>query len=481
MSLVRRCMIAALLVCMGCAVDESSKSSIPNGPQKPGIPSQGRNFGQLRAIIASGEVPAPSVLSLDVFLDEHTLPTGKRLCAAPLCLNASHGMGPDLRTGIPRRWLAITLQPGTQRPAARADRLIIAVDTSSSMAGPPMDALRRALRPLANNAGATTLQLIGFGDEVVINAPVSALESADWQAQVDALEARGGSDLQAGLRAALQQALAEEVPARVLFVADGTSNTGITSEQRMMALARSYSAAGVELSTLGLGNDFPAQLLHGLQQSSLGSFYHVDDLGELGGALEREVGTRRVRLGSELTLSIAQSAAMVATYGAEASITERGVLQLQLIAAGVEQRAGQERARIASGANILLVELAATRVVQDEPAQLTLDYLGADARPTSDSVTLEGLQSWERAAMRGEWSDAGVERYATVISVHDALRSALEDYARGDARGAARGLTRFIAALEEWLRDRDEQDIYQDLLLLRQLADTIRLRAGSFE
>lgn len=487
MSHPRRHLLALLcIVALGaaCGGDEAASGGpAPYNPQPPGVPNQGRGFGQLRAIISAGEVPQPGVLSLDVFLDEHALPRSQRPCAAPVCLYAARGLGPDLRTGIPRGWIALSLRPGPQRPPARPDKLIIAVDTSSSMAGPPMDALRRALYPLPGRIGQGRLQLIRFGEVAKIEQTVGGAESATWSAQVDGLLASGPSNLQAGLRAALVTAMEDTAqPARVLFIADGTSNVGITNAQRLLTLADSYGAAGVELSTLGLGNDFPSQLLHSLQQSSLGTFHHIEDLDTLDGALLRELGTQRIRLAEAITMTAALGQTrLAATYGADHVSPEPDGLTISLNAAGVDRRDGQERPHIASGANVLLIELEPGRPSGDGAVRINLDYIGFDGKSYTEDITLPAASDWERAVMRGAWDDASVERFAVVMSVHDALKAALEDYARGDAQQAARGLKRFITRLEDWLRDRDEQDIYQDLLLLRQLLDTIRLRTGSLE
>jgi Ca-activated chloride channel family protein len=482
-ALLCSCLAAALLLTLSCSVGEDGARGAPSPtPPSAPLPNAGRGFGQLRTIIASGEVPSPEVLSLDVFLDEHEAPRAAP-CAQPVCLYAGRGAGYDLRTGTPRGWLLVSLTPGLMQHARVAKRLIVAVDTSSSMAGPPMQALREGLVAMQPKLSMETAQLVSFSEQVQTRAPIGRAQVQEWAVQVAGLEAGGGSDLQAGLREALELALeAGEPPARVLFIADGGATAGLTSEQRLRALARAYGEAGVELSTLGLGRDFPSRLLHGLQQSSLGSFYHVESLEGLSGALAQEASTTRVRLAEAIELElVSQGTTVVASYGAdEVEPLQRG-LRVKLNAAGVERRGGVERARLASSANVLLIELG-TSQVSDDTLDLVLRYQGFDGVGREVARVLPAPAPVAVRRRRGEdkgaWDDAAVERFAVVISVHDVLREALELYARGDARGALRGLEAFIERLEGWLRDHDAQDVYQDLTLLRQLADTIRLRAG---
>lgn len=204
-------------------------------------------------------VAAPQLVGLDAALDREALPADREgKLVARLRLDA---------TGIALR----------QRPPVD---LTLVVDTSGSMVGQPIeDARAAALALLDGLRDGDRLTVVTFDSRAqLLVAPIVVDRSAlsPVKEAIGKMEARGTTDLAAGLQLAMQQTLASglasEAVRRIVVLGDGVPNDAGPIPQQI-ATAKGY---GIAISTLGFGLEYDEVLLAQIAQGTGGRFHRID-------------------------------------------------------------------------------------------------------------------------------------------------------------------------------------------------------------
>ncbi|MDZ7267023.1 MAG: VIT and VWA domain-containing protein [candidate division KSB1 bacterium] len=146
--------------------------------------------------------------------------------------------------------------------------LVFVLDTSGSMAGEKIAQAKAALRYCLQRLGERDrFGLVTFSSEVRLFRPAlaeaSARDDALWH--LDRLEATGGTDINAALRAA-HQLLRESDAGRgmIIFLTDGLPSTGVQDEGQIRRNLQHANRNDVRLFSFGVGFDVNTRLLDGL-------------------------------------------------------------------------------------------------------------------------------------------------------------------------------------------------------------------------
>ena len=130
-------------------------------------------------------------------------------------------------------------------------------------------------------------------DLVVESTPGSAEARRNAMARLDAIDARGSTNLSEGwFRGAEQVAshLAADGVNRCLVLTDGLANKGLTDPIELAKHAAELRARGVSTTTFGVGADFDEALLQGMADAGGGHFYFVRDAATIRDHITSEVG-----------------------------------------------------------------------------------------------------------------------------------------------------------------------------------------------
>jgi len=212
-----------------------------------------------------------------------------------------------------------SLKPGGVRKRRLALELVI--DRSSSMndlaggGNEPKIAMARAAARSALALAARDedeLGIVAFDAEAHDILPlqrVGAANTAAVGAQIDTLDAGGGTNLLRGLQRGADQIAASGAPTRhIVLISDGVSEPGDPD-----ALLRRLNDERITLSAIALGPDADVDLLRRLARAGRGTFVAVPDARDLPRVLARE--TRRV------APAVAQRAELAVSPGAASPIT----------------------------------------------------------------------------------------------------------------------------------------------------------------
>jgi len=178
------------------------------------------------------------------------------------------------------------------------ESLIVVVDRSGSMAGPPLEAVRASLHALVGRMRPQdTLGVVTFDSRAAVAVPSRTLLAHHLptvHGLIDAIDAGGMTDLSGGYLLGLAEArrATGATGATVLLLSDGHANEGITDPARLGSLAMGARAERITTGTIGIGESYDETLLAELATRGSGShrFAHTPDdaaavLGEEAGDL----------------------------------------------------------------------------------------------------------------------------------------------------------------------------------------------------
>lgn len=199
---------------------------------------------------------------------------------------------------------AVKITPIAGSAAARRSfHLAPLIDVSGSMEGPRLDAVKVALRLLIQAlADGDVLTLISYESAARVVTRATTIDSASrvaLTADVDALRADGGTNLEAALTALRDAAVGAPAIDAAFILTDGHINQGLTASVGLTRLLSAAVPAGTPVYTLGFGADHNSRMLRDMALRTRGSYTYADaaelipaTIADIISGLATEVGRR---------------------------------------------------------------------------------------------------------------------------------------------------------------------------------------------
>jgi len=278
-----------------------------------------------REAAALGRLPTPLEVAVADIVNYH-----RHVLPAP---RAGQAVALDLRTG------AATARPGgqvilqigmtTAPPSDRADHppvnLALVIDCSGSMAADgKIGHVREGLHKLAERLSPTDrVAIIAYSTEASVVAASRPYGDGAWYRRaVDELRTGGSTNLDGGLQLGLRE-VSREMSAggsnRVILLTDGIANVGETRPDAILRASRAYTSEGVDLTTIGVGEDLNNELLDRLARGGRGLFHYVADGADLSKVFVQEVDMllTPVARDAELVVQLPRGLLLEQVYGHE--------------------------------------------------------------------------------------------------------------------------------------------------------------------
>jgi Ca-activated chloride channel family protein len=239
-----------------------------------------------------------------------TAPQAPPVVADPHLIEMSSETTTDLVPAGEPAELAIRIRvsaghvPSANRPPLD---LVLLLDTSGSMEGKSIEALRAAAHDLVSRMSPRDhLAVVTFDSqarvvipsaELTADARIAALE------KIDHLEARGTTDMSDGMALALQQVSAGRAAGsidRIVMLGDGVPN----DPAPMPSLIDQARAARISVTTLGLGVDIDEGLLGQIALETGGVYRAVDKPEAVADVFDHELTRMQTVVGRNLYLQI---------------------------------------------------------------------------------------------------------------------------------------------------------------------------------
>ncbi|MBC8069516.1 MAG: VWA domain-containing protein [Deltaproteobacteria bacterium] len=461
----------------------------------PGVGQGGaQDFGQFRAILEQGDIPAPQTLDDVGFFNEHKLELPAPTCGAELCLHAELGVMGNMITGS--NCTTVMLGMNTPVDPSQLERppldLALVIDTSGSMSGAPIEYVREGLlRMLDDLDPDDRVSLVAFSDEAEILAErLPGDATAELQLAIDSLAARGKTNVYDGLRTGYEIVQAQQEEGRerrVVLLSDGEATAGITSAAKIVAMSAGYNQRGHALTTIGMGEQFDPVLMRELSESGGGAFYFLEDPAAVQEVFEEEVTTFLVPLARELRIDvdIDPGYRLRAVYGTKLFEQDGNSASIEIPSVQIAHRlsvSDDEHGR-RGGGGAMVVELipgSAAQVVEPGVVgRITMSYV----RPSDGETVAQELPITTSLAVgetpeEGSFSGAAVEKAFVMLNLFAGFRLASERALWGDDAGALATLLPLGDAVRAWLLDHPDDDIADDLRYLEMFVANLRARGA---
>jgi Ca-activated chloride channel homolog len=191
-----------------------------------------------------------------------------------------------------------------QRPALD---LVLLLDTSGSMEGPAIEALRRAAHTMVERMSPRDhLAVVTFDSSARVVIPSTELTASARAAaldKIDGLRARGTTAMADGLALALQQVAQGRAAGtidRIVLLGDGVAN----DPAPLPSLVEQARAARISITTLGLGIEFDEGLLGRIALDTGGVYRYVATADTVSDVFDHELTRMQTVVGRNLYLQL---------------------------------------------------------------------------------------------------------------------------------------------------------------------------------
>jgi Ca-activated chloride channel homolog len=215
--------------------------------------------------------------------------------------------------------------------------IVLALDVSGSMSGPPLEQVVRSVERIVDLLGERDrLGVVAFSESATEVAPLAPLSPDARRAikgRVRRLRADGGTNVEAGLKLArtMLPARGEHERHALLLLSDGVPNRGASSPQALSAMAAAMRP-DVSVSVLGYGAKHDEALLAAVATGGGGRYRFIADPASCALELAQAVGAQGdvVAEGVELALRPAEGVEVLRVLGGQTMRVSVGGLVVPL-------------------------------------------------------------------------------------------------------------------------------------------------------
>jgi Ca-activated chloride channel family protein len=302
------------------AIRESGFAAVAREPLSTfSIDVDTASYSNVRRFLQSGQRPPKDAVRIEELLNyfayDDRPPVGDdpfsvtaEVASCPW--NAAHRL---MRVGLRGRSM-----PESKRPPAN---LVFLLDVSGSMADAnKLPLVRDAFRMLAGHLTARdTVAIVTYSEGTrVVLPPTRGSETRTIRKAIDALEAEGRTNGEAGLQLAYAVALGnfrEDGINRVILATDGDFNLGVVDDKALDEMIGKKARAGVFLTAIGVGmGNLQDARIERLADKGNGHYAYVDDLDEARKVFGRQLTATLVPIAKDVKVQVEFNPAKVAGY-----------------------------------------------------------------------------------------------------------------------------------------------------------------------
>lgn len=412
-----------------------------------------------------GKLPQATSLTSEGLLSEHDLVLPSTSPCDQLFCVVTHAKQSRWDAGT--QFLGIGFDSNVDAATYTAEplSLIAVVDRSGSMSGEPIARVKEGLRAvLSQMREGDRFGIVIYGSETVVHQPVMDVEGnrAALERAIDAIEINGSTYMEAGLRLGFETAFAElpqsRGKTRLMLFTDENPNVGDTSAEGFMGQAIDGSRKGVDMTTIGVGRHFDAELATEISSVRGGNLFFLPTEGSGKDLFAREFRNMVSPLAYDLVLSIdpADGMKVGAVYGVPGELIEdagAGTVTVTIASAFLSS----------NGGGIFATLEGAPPVGGSPLAQVSVSY--------TDAITDRRESDAEAVLAASEGVPANLAKAEVLVDQFRSTRLALEAYHDGNDPAAAAAI---LAQLSERMEESGASGLKEEL----KLVDTLQQRAA---
>lgn len=183
--------------------------------------------------------------------------------------------------------------------------LSLALDTSTSMMGPRLEAVKvTAAKLIQTLQPDDILSVISFNDRADVIVPASrSLDLGKIQSRISIMTAKGGTEMLGGLQSAMDQIdlhLSQNNSNQIILVTDGRT---YGDEEGCLQLADIANQKGITINALGIGHEWNDEFLDDLTRRTGGSCTYAPHPEKVGAILEEKFSQMSYTYANSLCLA----------------------------------------------------------------------------------------------------------------------------------------------------------------------------------
>jgi uncharacterized protein YegL len=341
--------------------------------------------------------------------------------------------------------------------------LALVIDHSGSMAAADkMNQVKAALRTLIERLQPTdVVSVIVFDSSAQVLMPARAVLSGREHLRViDSIQPAGSTNINSGLMLGfreVQQHFSKEKTNRVILLTDGIANTGEVNPTRIAANAASFNERGIDLSTIGVGQELDNDLLRTLAKRGRGLYHFVADARDVEKIFVQEV--------QSLLSPVARDVRVEITSGPGAHLEE---------VYGYDPHGAGGRIQIdLDDMNNGATQVILLRYAAEKDAQVTvrLRYFDLDSQRNVDEVRVVRLRNPSSDFL----GDREVRKNFTIATIAQALSNMQKSWQRGDHIAAESSLRGAIGDTRALYPAVSDLDIFAQLQVAENYLNTLEV------
>ena len=192
----------------------------------------------------------------------------------------------------------------------------LVIDRSGSMASAnKMTLVKAALQSLASNLRPTDIvSIVVFDGAANVVLPANPLGNGNgYRRAVESIQPAGSTNIDAGLMLGYREVARNLRPGstnRVILLTDGRANAGVTDSRRIASNSAEFNEQGIDLSTIGVGQDLDNDLLRILSRAGRGLYHFVADPNDIAKIFVNEVQSLLSPVARNVRLDIIQDSSL---------------------------------------------------------------------------------------------------------------------------------------------------------------------------
>ncbi|MDO8342677.1 MAG: VWA domain-containing protein [Cellvibrio sp.] len=287
-----------------------------------------QDIDYFRGEVAQARIPHPETITAEGLFSQHDIifPSASP-CKQLFCLTSEVAKASLIAQS--QASLLVGLGFGSNLDAASWKRkplnLVAVVDKSGSMDGQPLELVRESLAELTHLLNdQDQISIVLYGDTTsVYLAPtlVTKKNKKNILRQINNIVSEGSTAMEAGLRLGYETAAntgkAFEGNTRVMLFTDERPNVGDTDAESFMGMAVAASKSNIGLTTIGVGEQFGADLATKISSVRGGNLFFLTSKNDVKTLFGRELDFMVSELAHDLVLTITPNEhyAIAGVYG----------------------------------------------------------------------------------------------------------------------------------------------------------------------
>ena len=338
----------------------------------------------------------------------------------------------------------------------------LVIDRSGSMSSAnKMTLVKAALQSLASNLRPSDIvSIVTFDSAASVLLPANPIGNGNaYRRAVESIQPAGSTNIDAGLMLGYREVARNFRTGssnRVILLTDGIANAGVTNPVRIAANSAEFNEQGIDLSTIGVGQDLDNDLLRTLSKRGRGLYHFVADPNDIVKIFVSEVQSLLSPVARNVHVEITQDASLHLDhlYGySPRSTGNRVSLDLDDLNSGATQ--------------VILLQYA-----PESMGQVTVRLKYFDLASQRD-VEITQRTTLKRGPKGNLLTDPEVRKNHTIANIAEALSTMQQSWKRNDLQSAENAIRAAIRQTLERYPEVEDGDIHAQLEVAQNYLSTL--------